>query len=159
LPRLAQVASKRRFRGIHYGCFSANGVVLCTVDSYCLCRLNRNSRRGLWRAARVLPGTMRTIWQYTPPQILLFVYLQMLFSHYVALFFLILTRYKLFFADRRDYLIALFALVWIANQYMSIYNRLRLDIKHERVEIEVDEKELRKEELRKEEKTARPQAA
>lgn len=81
------------------------------------------------------------------------------FSHYVAVFFLILTRYKLFFADWRGYLIALFALVWIANQYMSVYNRLRLDIKHERVEIDVDEEELRKEELRAEEKTARPQAA
>jgi hypothetical protein len=76
------------------------------------------------------------------------------FSHYAAAFFLILTRYKLFFSDWRGYLIALFALVWIANQYMSIYNRLRLDIKHERVEIVVDE-----EELKKEEKTARPQAA
>ena len=35
---------------------------------------------------------------------------------------------------------ALFALVWVANQYMSIYNRLRLDIKSEQVEIK--EKEL-----------------
>lgn len=34
---------------------------------------------------------------------------------------------------------AFFALVWIANQYMSIYNRLRLDIKHEQVEIKADE--------------------
>ena len=81
------------------------------------------------------------------------------FSHYTAIFFLILTRYKLFFEDWRGYLIALFALVWIANQYMSIYNRLRLDIKQERVEIEVEEEEFKKEELKKEEKTARPQAA
>ena len=36
---------------------------------------------------------------------------------------------------------ALFALVWVANQYMSIYNRLRLDIKHEQVDIKVKEKE------------------
>ena len=43
------------------------------------------------------------------------------------------------FADWRGYLIALFALVWIANQYMSIYDRLRLDIKSERIESEIKE--------------------
>ena len=35
---------------------------------------------------------------------------------------------------------ALFALVWVANQYMSIYARLRLDIQHERVAIKTEEK-------------------
>ena len=60
-------------------------------------------------------------------------------SHYVTIFFLVLTRYKLLFDDWRGYLIAGFALVWVANQYMSIYNRLRLDIKSERVEIEAKE--------------------
>lgn len=61
------------------------------------------------------------------------------FSHYVAAAILIVTRYRLLFADWRGYLVAFFALVWIANQYMSIYNRLRLDIKHEQVEIKADE--------------------
>lgn len=32
------------------------------------------------------------------------------------------------------------ALVWVANQYMSIYNHLRLDIKHEQVQIRVAQK-------------------
>lgn len=40
------------------------------------------------------------------------------------------------------YLLAFFALVWVANQYVSIYNRLRLDIKHEQVEIKAGEKEV-----------------
>ena len=31
------------------------------------------------------------------------------------------------------------AVVWIANQYMSIYDRLRLDIKSERLEGEIKE--------------------
>ncbi len=57
------------------------------------------------------------------------------FSHYFAALFLIITRFKLLYADCRGYLVALFALVWVANQYMSIYNRLGLDIKHEQVEI------------------------
>ena len=63
------------------------------------------------------------------------------FSHYVAIFFLVVTRYKLLYQDWRGYLVAGFALVWIANQYMSLYGRLRLDIKRERVEIDqVEEK-------------------
>ena len=61
------------------------------------------------------------------------------FSHYIAALFLIITRFKMLFADWRGYLIALFALVWIANQYMSIYDRLRLDIKTERIEGEIKE--------------------
>ncbi len=63
------------------------------------------------------------------------------FSHYVAAFFLVITRFKLLYPDWRGYAIALFSLVWIANQYMSIYNRLRLDIKHEQVEIREKETE------------------
>lgn len=61
------------------------------------------------------------------------------FSHYVAAAVLTITRYKLLYADWRGYLVAFFSLVWTANQYMSIYNRLRLDIKHEQVEIKADE--------------------
>ena len=61
------------------------------------------------------------------------------FSHYVAAAMLAITRYHLLFFDWRGYLISFFSLVWIANQYMSIYNRLRLDIKHEQVEIKAEE--------------------
>ena len=66
------------------------------------------------------------------------------FSHYVALFFLVITRYTLLFDDWRGYLIAWFALVWIANVYMSVYGRLRLDIKSERVDIEIKEEEQKR---------------
>jgi len=61
------------------------------------------------------------------------------FSHYVALAFMLIARFKLLFDDWRGYLLALFALVWIANQYISIYNRLRPDIKSERLEGEIKE--------------------
>jgi len=61
------------------------------------------------------------------------------FSHYVSAAFVLTTRFKLLFDDWRGYLVALFALVWIANQYMSIYNRLRLDIKSEKLEAEIKE--------------------
>src|SRR5678815_1862531 len=61
------------------------------------------------------------------------------FSHYITALFLVITRFKLLFDDWRGYLLALFALVWIANQYISIYNRLRLDIKSEKLESEIKE--------------------
>ena len=64
------------------------------------------------------------------------------FSHYVTLFFLLLTGFRLLLDDWRGFLIAFFALVWIANLYMSIFGRLRLEIKSERVDVEMREKEL-----------------
>jgi len=64
------------------------------------------------------------------------------FSHYVSAGMLAIARFKLLYLDWRGYLVALFALVWVANQYMSIYNRLRLDIKHEQVEIKAEEKKV-----------------
>jgi len=66
------------------------------------------------------------------------------FSHYVTLGFLALTGYKLLLNDWRGYAIGGFALVWIANIYMSVFGRLRLVIKAERVEIELKEEELGK---------------
>jgi hypothetical protein len=64
------------------------------------------------------------------------------FSHYVAAAVLLVARFKLLYMDWRGYLVAFFALVWVANQYMSIYNRLRLDIKHEQIEIKADEQKV-----------------
>jgi len=61
------------------------------------------------------------------------------FSHYVAAFFIVLTGFRLLLNDWRGVLIAWFALVWVANLYMSLFGRLRLDIKRERVEIEAEE--------------------
>ena len=61
------------------------------------------------------------------------------FSHYIALFFVAIARFRLLFPDWRGYVVAFFSVVWIANQYMSIYNRLRLDIKSERLEGEIKE--------------------
>ena len=61
------------------------------------------------------------------------------FSHYVTAFFLILTRFTMLYDGWRGYLIAWFSLVWIANVYMSIFNLLRLDIKHENVVLATEE--------------------
>lgn len=61
------------------------------------------------------------------------------FSHYVSALALILFQFQLLYSGWRGYVIAWFALVWVSNFYMSLYNRLRLDIKHENVAIAVDQ--------------------
>lgn len=62
------------------------------------------------------------------------------FSHYVTIAFLFLTNFKLLLDDWRGYIIAGFALVWVANTYMSLYVLIRLNVKHERIENEIAEK-------------------
>jgi hypothetical protein len=58
------------------------------------------------------------------------------FSHYATVLFLFLTSYRLLLDDWRCYIIAGFALVWVANVYMSLFGLLRQDIKKEKTEIE-----------------------
>jgi hypothetical protein len=62
------------------------------------------------------------------------------FSHYVAALLLVITKYQLLFPDWRGYVIAGLSLVWIANLYMSVFGRIRLDLKRERIDIETKEK-------------------
>lgn len=66
------------------------------------------------------------------------------FSHYVALAVVVTTRYKLLLNDWRGYVIAFFALVWISNQLMSLYNHLRLDIKSTNLEGAIKETTLKR---------------
>lgn len=53
------------------------------------------------------------------------------FSHWITLLILILTGFQLLIDDWRGYILAFFAIPWVANQWMSIYRRLRVGIKHE----------------------------
>jgi hypothetical protein len=64
------------------------------------------------------------------------------FSHYVVAFFLFVTRYRLLLDDWRGYLISFFAVAAIANVYMSLFGRLRIDIKSERLDIAVKEEAI-----------------
>lgn len=64
-------------------------------------------------------------------------------SHYVTALLLAITRFKLVFPDWRGYVISLFSLVWVANQYISIYDRLRLDIKHEHISISTQQQQVK----------------
>ncbi len=58
------------------------------------------------------------------------------FSHYVAAFFLLLTRYHLLLPDWRGYLLAWFSLVFVSNLYMGAFGIVKLGVKKERVEIQ-----------------------
>jgi hypothetical protein len=64
-------------------------------------------------------------------------------SHYVTALLLVITRFKLVLPDWRGYVISLFSLVWVANQYISIYDRLRLDIKHEHISISTQQQQVK----------------
>jgi hypothetical protein len=66
-------------------------------------------------------------------------------SHYITIAFLLLTRYHLLLDDWRGYVLGLFGLVGVANIYMSAFGRLRLDLKSERLEVAVKEREAAKE--------------
>jgi len=57
------------------------------------------------------------------------------FSHYVAAFFLLVTRYKLLYSDWRGYLVAFFSLPFVANIYLGILGKVKLSVMKERAKI------------------------
>jgi len=65
------------------------------------------------------------------------------FSHYVTVFFLILTRYRLLLDDWRGDLVAFFALVAVANVYMSAFGRLRQEVKTQKLDATIKEETLK----------------
>lgn len=64
------------------------------------------------------------------------------FSHYVTIVFLFITRYHLLFDDWRGYMMAFFSLVIVANTYLNLYSRLRVDITAQKVQTKVHEKQI-----------------
>ena len=64
------------------------------------------------------------------------------FSHWATIGLLILTGFKLLIDDWRGYIIAFFAVAWTANQFMGLYRRLRIGIKHEAALTEVNKEKL-----------------
>jgi hypothetical protein len=68
------------------------------------------------------------------------------FSHYVVAFFLIITRFHFLFTDWRGYLIGGFAMVWIANVYMSLYALIRIDLKKGKIITQVEEQKIQDDE-------------
>ncbi|MBA3828194.1 MAG: hypothetical protein H0X33_04590 [Taibaiella sp.] len=71
------------------------------------------------------------------------------FSHYVTAIFLFIVKYHLLFEDWRGYLIGGFALVWIANIYMSLFGFIRVGMKKEKMDADIEEVKLKAEKLKK----------
>jgi hypothetical protein len=63
------------------------------------------------------------------------------FSHYVTIFFIALSGYRLLLDDWRGYVLSFFALVFVANAYMNLYARLRVDITQAKAEVKKIESE------------------
>jgi len=76
------------------------------------------------------------------------------FSHYATVAFLALTRYKLLYQDWRGYIIAGFALVWVANIYIGIFGQVKLGVKKERTEIKALQEDVQIKQLEKTSKEA-----
>jgi hypothetical protein len=64
------------------------------------------------------------------------------FSHWVTLGFVVMTGFRLLLDDWRGYVIGYFGLTAVANLYMSLYGRLRVDIKAENVQIEAVQEQI-----------------
>ena len=67
------------------------------------------------------------------------------FSHYVTGLFLFITKFQLLYDGWRGYLIAGFSLVWIANVYMSLFGFIRIGMKKEKMDADIEELQLKKE--------------
>jgi hypothetical protein len=64
------------------------------------------------------------------------------FSHYVTMLFIWLTQYHLLLDGWRGYLVAFFTLSAVTNIYLSLYSRLRIDIKVDRLDAAVKEQQM-----------------
>ena len=64
------------------------------------------------------------------------------FSHYITAIFILITGYQLLFNDWRGYLISFFAVVFIANVYMTLFGLLRQNLKSEKIEAKLKDIEL-----------------
>lgn len=62
------------------------------------------------------------------------------FSHYVTILMLMITNFRMLYDDWRGLLVAGFALVWVANVYMSLYAMIKVDIKKDRIIAKREEK-------------------
>ncbi len=54
------------------------------------------------------------------------------FAHWCALAFQLVFRFRLVYDDWRGYVVGFAGLVWVANVYMNLYQRVRVDIRRDR---------------------------
>ena len=64
------------------------------------------------------------------------------FSHYVTILFLVFTHFRLLDTGWLGYVISGFSLVFVANVYMSLFYKIRIEIKSEKTDIALKEGEI-----------------
>ena len=74
------------------------------------------------------------------------------FSHYITAIFLVITKFQLLYEDWRGYLISFFTLVWIANVYMSLFGFIRVGMKKEKIDADIEELKLKDKKVSSEKK-------
>jgi len=74
------------------------------------------------------------------------------FSHWVTVLLLALTRYKLLLMDWRGYVLAFFALPFVANFYLGLYAQTKLEAKKDRFGAKVIEHEAEIKAIEKDQK-------
>ena len=74
------------------------------------------------------------------------------FSHYITAIFLVITKFQLLYEDWRGYLISFFTLVWIANVYMSLFGFIRVGMKKEKIDADMEELKLKDKKVSSEKK-------
>jgi hypothetical protein len=62
-------------------------------------------------------------------------------AHWITILLLLVTGYRLWYDDWRGVLMAFFAVPWVANAYMSLYQRLRVEIRKERAIADQEQEE------------------
>ena len=66
------------------------------------------------------------------------------FSHWVTAAMMLFTGYHLMYPGFRGVVVGFFSLVFVANIYMSLFSRLRVDITSEKKTIEQKDKTIKK---------------
>jgi hypothetical protein len=64
------------------------------------------------------------------------------FSHWVTIVILAISQFRMLFDDWRGYFISFFILPWLANQWMSLYRRIRVEIKRDNLVAEKVEQDI-----------------
>ena len=64
------------------------------------------------------------------------------FSHWVTIVVLVISQFRMLFDDWRGYFISFFILPWLANQWMSLYRRIRVEIKRDNLVAEKVEQDI-----------------
>jgi hypothetical protein len=74
------------------------------------------------------------------------------FSHYVTIFFLLITHFHIVFPDWRGTLMAFFSLPYVANLYMGLFAQTKLEATKDRISAKVIQEELEIKKIEKERK-------